>query len=99
MAKYEDDEYDDEYDEEEEDQYDDEDEEFLDDEEENRSKGAAAAPAWIISILVHAILIGSLLYILMDREDKIKDAIITTTPIPPEEEEEEEKEIDVVKEK
>jgi len=81
----------------EEDQFED-DEEFLDEEEEN-SKSAAAAPAWIISILVHAILISSLLYMLMPRDDKIKDAIIQTTPIPPEEEEEEEKEIDVVKEK
>ncbi|PCJ52541.1 MAG: hypothetical protein COA79_23330 [Planctomycetota bacterium] len=72
------------------------DQELYQDEEEHSLK-AAAAPAWIISILVHAVLIASLLYMLMPRENKIKDTIITTSVLPPVEEPVEEKEIDVIK--
>ncbi|PCJ57084.1 MAG: hypothetical protein COA79_17290 [Planctomycetota bacterium] len=71
---------------------------FYDEELDQKSSNSKIAP-WIISILVHGLLLASLLYMLMPRQEKIKDAIITTTPIPEVEEEEEEKEIDIVKEK
>ncbi|PCJ51613.1 MAG: hypothetical protein COA79_25805 [Planctomycetota bacterium] len=58
------------------------------------------SPIFLLSVLIHAFLIGILVLFVMHSPEPQKDIIITTTPIPiVEEEEEEEKEIDVVKEK
>lgn len=54
---------------------------------------------WLISTMIHAIIIGALTLILMHKGEKPKDVVITTTMLPEIiEEEKEEEEIEVVKE-
>ena len=64
----------------------DEEEEYFEESVEKKSSSNKAS-AWLVSILVHALILGSLLYILMPGKEKMEDVIITTTPIPEIEEE------------
>ncbi|PCJ60613.1 MAG: hypothetical protein COA79_08565 [Planctomycetota bacterium] len=70
---------------------------FFEEEIEKKHSNSKAS-AWLISLLVHSFILGSLFYMLMPSQEK--EVVITTTPIPQhEEEKEEEKEIEVLKEK
>jgi len=77
-----------------------ENEEFNEEGDQESNKKIGAAPIWIISILLHSIVIAALAWILIEQAKK-KDDLIITQKIMDEAEEplDEKKEIDVVKEK
>ena len=68
--------------------------------EEGSNKKIGAAPIWIISILLHSIVIAALAYIIVEQAKKKEDVIITTQVVAEVEEPlDEKKEVAVVKEK
>ena len=66
--------------------------------EEGSNKKIGAAPIWIISILLHSIVIAALAYIIVEQAKKKEDVIITTQVVAEVEEPlDEKKEVAVVK--